>query len=106
MQKSTPRRVLLNDVKAALSGLIQYLATESPLKMMTNAFYFTLKTLFVLKTFRFCLDFLVMYKNGLVRKIRLISTFMTLWLTLNIPCISESCIEIKVKLHFYFHTSL
>ena len=76
MQKSTPRRVLLNDVKAALSGLIQYLATESPLKMMTNAFYFTLKTLFVLKTFRFCLDFLVMYKNGLVRKIRLISKFM------------------------------
>ena len=27
-------------------------------------------------------------------------------LTLNVPCISESCMEIKVKLNFYFHTSL
>ena len=26
--------------------------------------------------------------------------------TLNVPCISESCIEIKIKLNFYFHTSL
>ena len=27
-------------------------------------------------------------------------------LTLNVRCISESCIEIKIKLNFYFHTSL
>ena len=27
-------------------------------------------------------------------------------LTLNVPYISESCIEIKIKLNFYFHTSL
>ena len=27
-------------------------------------------------------------------------------LTLNVPCISESRIEIKIKLNFYFHTSL
>ena len=27
-------------------------------------------------------------------------------LTLNVPCISENCIEIKIKLNFYFHTSL
>ena len=27
-------------------------------------------------------------------------------LTLPVPCISESCIEIKIKLNFYFHTSL
>ena len=26
-------------------------------------------------------------------------------LTLKVPCISESCIEIKIKLDFYFHTS-
>ena len=26
--------------------------------------------------------------------------------TLNVPCISESCMEIKMKLNFYFHTSL
>ena len=32
--------------KGALSGMRQFLATESPLKMMKNAFYFTLKALF------------------------------------------------------------
>ena len=39
--------------KGALSGLRKFLATESPLKMMKNAFYFTSKTLFVLKIFKF-----------------------------------------------------
>ena len=33
--------------------LKQFLATEYPLKMMKNAFYFTLKSLFVLKIFKF-----------------------------------------------------
>ena len=42
-----------NDVKGALSGLRQLLATGSPLKMMKNAFYFTSKALFVLKIFKF-----------------------------------------------------
>ena len=41
-----------NRVKGILSGLRQFLATESPLKMMNNAFYFTLKALFVLKIFK------------------------------------------------------
>ena len=40
-------------VKGALSGLSQFLATESPLKMMTNAFYFALKTFFALEIFKF-----------------------------------------------------
>ena len=40
-------------VKVALSGLRQFLATEKPLKMIKNAFYFTLKALFVLKLFKF-----------------------------------------------------
>ena len=31
--------------KGALSDLRQFLASESPLKMMKNAFYFTLKAL-------------------------------------------------------------
>ena len=39
--------------KDALSGLRQFLATESPLKMMKNAFYFTSKALFVLNIFKF-----------------------------------------------------
>ena len=54
-----------------------FLATESPLKTMTNAFYFTSKARFVLKLFKFLSDFLVMQQNGLIRKIRLISNFMT-----------------------------
>ena len=37
----------------ALSGLRQFLATESPLKIMKNAFYFTSKTFFVLEIFNF-----------------------------------------------------
>ena len=36
-------------IKGSLSGLRQFLATESPLKMMKNAFYFTLEAFFVLK---------------------------------------------------------
>ena len=54
--------------KSALSGLRQFWASESPLKMMKNNFYFTLKAVVVLKRFKF----LVMYKNGLIRKTRLI----------------------------------
>ena len=40
-------------VKGALSGLTKILAAESYLKMMKNAFYFTLKVLFVLRIFTF-----------------------------------------------------
>ena len=40
-------------IKGALSGLRQFLATESPLKMKKNAFYFISKALFVLKIFNF-----------------------------------------------------
>ena len=36
----------------AFSGLRKFWATERPLKMMKNAFYFTLKALFVLKIFK------------------------------------------------------
>ena len=39
--------------KGPLSGLRQSLATESPLKVMKNAFYFILKALFVIKIFQF-----------------------------------------------------
>ena len=43
----------INIFKGALSGLRQFLATESPLKTMKNPFYFTLEALFVLKVFKF-----------------------------------------------------
>ena len=39
--------------KGARSGLRQFLTIESTLKMMKNAFYFTLKALFVLNKFKF-----------------------------------------------------
>ena len=42
-----------NPIKDTLSGLRQFLATESPLKTRKNAFYFTLKALLVLKIFQF-----------------------------------------------------
>ena len=35
-----------------------------------------------------------------------IMIFYILNLTLPVPCISENYIEIKIKLNFYFHTSL
>ena len=40
-------------IKDALEGLRQFLATEGPLKMIKNVFYFTLKALFVLKISNF-----------------------------------------------------
>ena len=48
-------RTLFNCNVNALSRLRQFLAIESPLKTLQNAFYFTLKALFVLKIFEFLL---------------------------------------------------
>ena len=68
----------VKNLKYALSSLRQLLATtESPSKMMKIAFYFILKAFLVLKIFKICLEFLVMSKNGLIRKMMLISKFMT-----------------------------
>ena len=39
--------------KGEHSGLRHFMATESPSKMMKNAFYFTLKALFVLEIYKF-----------------------------------------------------
>ena len=55
------------------------LATESPLKMMENAYYSTLKALFVLKIVLFLLLYLPVssfLSYCLIRKIKLISKFM------------------------------
>ena len=53
VQESSFRKNTIQFIKGALSGLRQFLATESPLKMMKNVFYFTSKALFVLKIFKF-----------------------------------------------------
>ena len=42
----------LGFTEGTLSGVRQFLATESTLSMMENAFYFTSKALFVLKIFK------------------------------------------------------
>ena len=68
-----PKNFIKIFIKGALSVLRQFLAFESPLNMMEKAFYFTLKALFVGKIFKYCLDFLVMRENNLIRKITLIS---------------------------------
>ena len=47
---STNRSEIL---KGTLSGLRQFLATEIPLKLMKNTFYFTSEALFVLNIFNF-----------------------------------------------------
>ena len=39
--------------KGAISGLRKFLATESPLKIMKNTFYFTFRALFMFKLFKF-----------------------------------------------------
>ena len=61
----------------ALSDLRTLLATESPLKMMKNAFYFTLKAPFVLKIFKFLSVLFDYVEKRLDRKIRFIAKFVT-----------------------------
>ena len=64
-------------IKGAVSGLKLFLATESSLKMMKNSFISTQKLFSFSRYLCFCLDILVMYRNGLIKNIRLISNFMT-----------------------------
>ena len=45
--------LLIIEIKGALAGLRQFLAIESPLKMMKKAIYFILKALFILKISKF-----------------------------------------------------
>ena len=58
-----------NMLKGALSDLKQFLVTGSPLKFMKNAFYFTLKALFVVMMFK------PIFWS--CRKLRLTSKFIT-----------------------------
>ena len=55
------------NIKDGISGLRQFLATENPLKMMKNAFCFTLRALSVLKIIKDALSglrqFLATFKN-------------------------------------------
>ena len=64
----------LKKISGALSGLRQFLVTESLLKMMKNAFYFTLKSPFILEVFRFLFSLF-----GHVRKRLVKGTLMQIW---------------------------
>ena len=64
-------------IKGTLRGLRQFLATENPLRIIKNAFYFTLKAVSIINTFKFCSEFFDDVRNRLIRKLKLISNFMT-----------------------------
>ena len=72
-------------LKGALSGLRQFLSTESPLKMMKNAFYFTSKALFILKIFKFLSWLFGHVAKRLDKKVKVVFKFydVTAWLTNN-----------------------
>ena len=63
--------------KGLLSGLRQFLTIENCFKVMKNAFYFMSKTLFVLEIFTFLFWIVGYVKGGLIRRLWLISNFMT-----------------------------
>ena len=67
----------IKEFKGALPGLRQSLAAESLFKIMKNAVHFSSKDLFAYKIFKTLIDLLVIYKNRLIRRIRLISKSMT-----------------------------
>ena len=71
MDRNRDFKVELSPSKKKKKSFIYF--NESPLINMKNAFYFVLKILFVLRIFKF----LSWGKNDLIRKIRLISKFMT-----------------------------
>ena len=68
---------LKSDIKGALSGQRQFLANESPLKMIKILFILSQKLISFSRYLSCCLDILLMYRNGCIKKIRLISNFMT-----------------------------
>ena len=69
--------MLFGLLEGPLSDLRQFLTTENPLTMMKNAFYFMLKAFFALKIFTFFGLIFWSCRNGLMKKLRLISKFMT-----------------------------
>ena len=52
-----------------------------------------------------CDHFVILALKGLIT-VRTLTIFQFYSLTLNVPYISEGCIEIKIKLNFCFRTSL
>ena len=64
-------------LKSPLPNLRQFLATESHLKMMKNAFYFKSKAFFVPGIFKFLFWLFVHVGKQLDKKANVLSKFMT-----------------------------
>ena len=74
---NTLKHSSISSCEKRTSAFKKFLATESPLKVIKNTFYLTLKSLFVLKIFKFLCDLLVMKRNSRIITIRLILKYMT-----------------------------
>ena len=61
----------------------------------------------ILLNFPFFLSLFLQHVLILLRKIIIhLHSYFSSFLTFPVSCTSESCIEIKIKWNFYFHTSL
>ena len=71
-------------LKGSISGLRTFLATESPSKIWKMFFISPQKLFLLVRYINFCFDFLVIEQNTLIRKMRLIPSFMVIsWLKNN-----------------------
>ena len=68
-------------IKGALSGLRQIFANWKPLKIWKMLFISSQKLFLFWRYLSFCFDFLVMYQNSLIKKIRFYD--VTVWLSNN-----------------------
>ena len=77
--------IFFSYLKGALSDLGQFVATESPSKIMKNAFYVSLKALFVLKIFKFLSSLFSQDKKRLELRDKINSNIynVTTWLAKN-----------------------
>ena len=69
------QNLYLNSYSYLPKKLFLFYLNENPLKRMNNTFLSCQKVFPFLKYFYFCPEFLVMLKNGLIRKLWLISKF-------------------------------
>ena len=72
-QRPRPLEILLKGTLLSKTVFVNW----KPFQRYEKCFYFTLKALYVLNIFNFFLDFLVIQKSRLIRKIRLIAKFLT-----------------------------
>ena len=77
LNRSIKERLQRELLKGSLLGRRQFLTIESLLKNMKTAIYFMLKARLFIRYLNFCIDFLARLENGWIRKLRLVSRFMT-----------------------------